>query len=142
LVAARKPTPERKLWITQGVKDWLMPSGRHPDRQVTLDSIAYARQQCNSFVLGRAMFENEDLKHLHPYRDEVWEIRSLLQPQIRIFGWFPAPNRFIATRCRLRKDLNGQSFGEVIAKVKVDRGMLLPGVPLFSGFQYSDYVTN
>jgi hypothetical protein len=131
--------------MTPQAAAWCSPSGRHPEG-IREQSLANVRYLLNSFVLGRELEADFDLKQLHPRLREVWEFRSKLEhprSQLRLFGWFPQPNHFIAVHGKRREDLEssrGPKWDRAMQRVVDARNTLLPGEVLFSGGSYGDYI--
>lgn len=120
---------------------WVDPPGKHPE-DVRNEALGYARELLNQFVLGKELIEGHDLKWLDPHDDEVWELRTYLnKPQLRLFGWFPAPNHFVVVHCKRRDALKTQlQWDNALDRVIRKRSELMREVPLFKGWAYGDYI--
>ncbi|MEO8144956.1 MAG: hypothetical protein ABI654_12165 [Betaproteobacteria bacterium] len=84
--------------------------------------------------------EDANLRLLHKWSDEVWEIRSKMDPQIRIFGSFAGPDYFVALcwefRCKL-----GKYPWEITESCKQSWHALFPQFQPFTGKKINDYIT-
>jgi hypothetical protein len=81
-----------------------------------------------------------NLRLLHPWRDEVWEIRSKMQPQIRLFGSFAGPDVFVAVLWAYRKDLGEPPWVECETS-KSEWKRFFPLCPPHTGRTVHDYIT-
>lgn len=129
----------RSLWLTPDANNWCFPEGKHPEG-IREDLLAIATYQLDSFVRGEELFEGDDLKHLDPHHKEVWEFRSILThppSQLRLFGWFPAPNHFVVVFGKRRSNVD---FDKAMAKVIEVRQALMADQVLYRGFSYADYI--
>jgi len=77
---------------------------------------------------------------LYKWHDEVWEIRSKMQPQIRIFGSFATPDYFVALLWEFRCKLGDPPWKEC-ATCKEVWNRLFPNHPPFTGKTIHDYIT-
>lgn len=133
----------RQLYLAPATHRWCFPEGKHPDRRVTEEAMAYAHQQLNSFVLGRYL-DDRDFWRLGPEEEEVWEIKTHMDPRIRLFGWFPAINKFIAVHHKLRQDLervNGPKWRAAMRRTGEIRDELMPEFIPFIAPDLKYYVT-
>jgi hypothetical protein len=82
-----------------------------------------------------------DLRLLYKWTDEVWELRSRMHPQIRIFGCFAAPDCFVALvwefRCKL-----GTPPWQVTADCRTKWAKLFPNHSPHNGKTIHDYITS
>ncbi len=125
----KAPEPiSRQLYLVPATHRWCFPSGKHPDKRVTEEAMAYAHHQLNSFILGRYL-DDEDFWRLKPEEEEVWEIKTHMNPRIRLFGWFPLPKNFIVAHHKLRQDLelvNGPKWRAAMRRTGEIRDELIP----------------
>jgi hypothetical protein len=79
--------PEFVSWLANVLPHELPEGGRisTPYEQV--------EQRLYEYCLGRPMTYDRDRKVLAPQHHYVWEIKT---PDVRLFGWLPAPRHFIA----------------------------------------------
>jgi hypothetical protein len=92
------------------------------------------------FVTEEFLEEDMDMKHVDP-ENEVFTIRSQFhRPLLRLFGWFLAPRCFIGTHVRVRDDLADEQWAKAISKTIVVRAQLFPGVVLYRGESFEDYI--
>jgi hypothetical protein len=106
---------ERRMWLTPDVNVFVF--GPHADPKVSRRRLRLELEltwfvdggQVNVAVPDAADpyadRPDADFRLLYPWEDEIWEIRSKLQPQIRIFGRFAGPDDFIGILRAFRKDL-------------------------------------
>jgi hypothetical protein len=101
---------------------WCCPAGPHPDSRIHDGSLTYLQYQLNAFVAGEFMEYGVDIKRLRqdgqgdPYNQDVWSIRShLMQPQLRLIGWFALPKMFVAVQGAVRDDLDSPRWNSLIA---------------------------
>jgi len=80
------------------------------------------------------------LRLLHPWADEVWEIRSKMQPQIRVFGRFAGPNFFVALLWAYRNDLGHPPWAQC-GTCKLEWERMFPGCSPHTGRTVHDYIT-
>jgi hypothetical protein len=97
----------------------------------------YAQLQADLEVfITRPQLSPEYLFSLTPWEFGVWEIRSLFEPQIRVFGLFLAKDMFLATHFEMRRDLGGifkRTWKSEMAKAKDTFCRIFPGhEPLIS----------
>jgi hypothetical protein len=90
------------------------------------------------------------MKRLDPSPDEVWEIRSKdPEPQVRVFGRFSGPDRFVATNAAYRDYLGDPGFGKFagnhwpqeIQRCHTVWNQLFQGSAPHSGQSINDYIT-
>lgn len=69
--------------------------------------VAYLRADLEVFVTGEVIGPKY-LFLLYPARDAVWEIRSVQEePSIRVLGFFPKKDVYVAATFALREELGG-----------------------------------
>lgn len=100
-----------------------------------------------TFMGGRLIIIAEDgyMKALCPAGDEVWEIRCLEQPMVRLFGAFAEKNFFVIVGWQFRDDLKlkgSREWAEAIRACKADWRRLFHTYPRHSGSDASDYLSN
>lgn len=140
---------KRTLYLTQTARDWISPPAAHPEG-ISDEALMKAQAVLSAFIRGKELIEDEDLKHLEkwliPNDREVWEFRSgleLKKLQLRIFGWFPQPNHFVAVHGKRRGDLGefgSNAWEKSIKRVVEVRRDLLPSEPIYRGVSYADYI--
>lgn len=149
MLIAHKPTVSmkigdhpRRLYLSRAAQDWCFPKGRHPDR-VSGASLAALHDQMNAFVAGHFIENEVDLKQLLPRNREVWEIRALLQPQLRAFGWFADRKCLIVTHGKRRDQLGERGstqWERAIEQVVRFRQEHFAGLPPHRGINFEDCV--
>lgn len=141
-VIAPTTRPQRSLWLRKGFVPWLDPPGKRNSDGVAETALSYAKAVLNSFVAGDELEEGFDLTHLNPRMKEVWELRTVIAPQLRLFGWFAQPNHFIVVHGKTRDFLGSDAsrWDKAREAVVDDRNALFPGQVLYHGVSYDDYV--
>jgi hypothetical protein len=99
------------------------------------------------FIGGNLILITEDgyMKSLYPPEDEVWEIRCLEQPMVRLFGAFTEKDFFVILGWRFRDVLGlkgSREWAEAIRACKADWRKLFHTYPRHSGSDAGDYLSN
>jgi hypothetical protein len=85
------------------------------------------------------------MKPLCPPEDEVWEIRCLEQPMVRLFGAFTEKDFFVVVGWEFRDYLalkGSREWAEAIRACKADWRRLFHTYPRHSGSDIRDYLSN
>jgi len=101
--------PTQRAWryffVTPAFKEWhakhlpqLSPTKQFGELSVQ----SQFRQEWESFSNGFPFDADDELKRLKPIEECVWEIKS---DDLRILGWFPARDYFIAHIGKLKEEL-------------------------------------
>jgi hypothetical protein len=129
----------RRIWLTTEAKAWQAdPAKGKPE-----ESLAELEAHMNDFSTGQQMIDGWNLKWLNPRTNEFWEFRTPMCPvQLRLFGWFPSPNFFVAVHGKTRNELgdNEAKWDKATAKIHKARTDLLPGTPPYHGNNFEDYL--
>lgn len=94
---ARNMFEERKFYATPDFWQWLngplrqAPASHKPDLRPAEQVLDLLRQ----FITGAPFPNSRWFKLMRPVSDDVWEFSK---PDVRIFGWFPAKDNFVAVR--------------------------------------------
>ena len=134
----------RQLYLTEKARDFLLQAGaptsaRHPDG-ISDEQLEKLNAVLTAYVRGKELIENEDLKHLIPRDQEVWAFRSglaLRRLHLRLFGWFAAPNHFVAVHGKQRGKVD---FEKEKKRVVEARRALMPNFQPYRGVSYADYI--
>jgi hypothetical protein len=130
----------RNLYMSEEAYQQCPPRGASSRADFRGQALHNSRAQLTDFVGGEAMEEDLDLKQLEPTEAEIWEIRVHHDaPQVRLFGWFVAPDHFAVTHCELRSSLN-LKWDKEINKAKRKRIELFHQLPIHRGMTFTDYV--
>jgi hypothetical protein len=94
-----KLTPAiRHIWITKRVEHWIqndlatlkaMPRdpGETPMRPLAQTKFLFER-----FIQGQPLYVEDDFWLMRPEEEDVFELKTL---DVRFFGWFPEPKKFL-----------------------------------------------
>jgi hypothetical protein len=99
------------------------------------------------FMGGNLILISEDgyMKQLCPAADEIWEIRCLEQPMIRLLGAFTEKNFFIILGWRYRAYLGvkgSQEWADALRAFKADWRRLFHTYTPHTGNDADDYLSN
>lgn len=99
---------KRQLYITPKMKSYI--NGEHAQKSAS-EYYASVRASLGEFVKGEEVLDDQNyLKKLKPYHENIWEIKITFKPQARLFGAFVGLDRFVALSAALRKDCDDGGF--------------------------------
>jgi hypothetical protein len=110
------------------------------------DRLSAARTHLGRFVLGAKVNNLRYMWELGGCPRGIWEFRvreQIVKDQIRVFGVFAAPNKFLATHMRDRNDLGNdeRKWNHAVERVQKEWEALFVGLPWWTGNTFSEYVT-
>lgn len=121
----------RALYLTQDLRDELDRSRQDLEETLRISDLVADLE----VFINRRLLHPEYLFGLSPKGCGVWEIRSLYDPQIRVFGMFMAKDRFVATHLVLRGDLGqfqSREWNEAKRRAKAHiRNLFNPYEPMY-----------
>lgn len=109
--------PERILYVTPGLADWLqtiLPT-LESTWHIELSPLEQVAMLVEDFCSGKPLVVGQRFRSLKPARKAVWELKT---PDVRIFGWFVFRDCFLGVKADLADriklyDLYGGYMGEV-----------------------------
>ena len=138
----RNEQTKRDLFMEPDAHEICPAKGPSRVSRVNGKSLAAARAQVTDFVAGKPVEYDHDFKWLDDQDDDVWELRTHQNPQLRLFGWFPCPDWFVVTNCELREELRSEKkWNQAISKAIKVREALVPGYEPFRGRSWANYIT-
>lgn len=134
-------TEQRRIFLVKPLAEWIE---RRTGTRSDIDLLAATRAQLAQFVKGRRVDNENFMKLLKPYRNEIWEIRILFKPQTRIFGMFALADCFICTNAQGREKLgegSSDEWSKAEKKAEDTWDALFPGFRRWTGTAFEHYVT-
>lgn len=116
----------RRLWMRPLIHGWVMSEGKTNEAK---RYFADVRQMLKRYVIGDAMFDDDDILKPMKGHPGLYEFRIAFQPQSRIFGGFTRIGEFVATHYRDRNALNKEGFSIHINRAKTSWNTALGDVP-------------
>lgn len=125
--------PFRRFYATDVARVWL---GKFlPDLPRIWDADAEPIEQVDAllqrYAAGKALFYGDggDIRCLRPWSDGIWEFKT---PDVRIFGWFPIMDIFVATNAKDAETVKRLNlYGPMVAEAVRTRAGL--GMPFITG---------
>lgn len=87
--------PERMIYVSKKVEKWV--SEELPEAEAfwgtEISPLEQLVEEFDAFCRGDELAVEYDFRCLRPAADGVWELKT---PDLRVFGWFPLKNCFVA----------------------------------------------
>ena len=138
----------RTVLMTEDVFTRCPAKGPSTDAKIKGISLAGTRALLMDFVGGKMVEEGFHLKRLAPFDKDIWELRVTQPPaqQVRVIGWLPVRDVFVAVRIRHRDDLGDYgdpcTLGESYRLVSQEFLRSCCDDHSVFGLAFSDYVSN
>lgn len=135
--------PERIIYVTKRLAKWI--EDKLPQEastwQIEVSPLEQLAEMFDSFCRGDELAVDRSFRCLRPSLYGVWELKSA---DLRVFGWFPAKDCFIAVAGNLADAVKLHNlYRGYIGEVQHFRDGLPLGDPKFiSGIDPNDVVSN
>jgi hypothetical protein len=118
--------PIRQLWVTTELLDWanMTPELHDMARRVGGRTLFEHLLQIFCDFRRSERFPAGDLRRVMPTKEGVWKLHP---PKLRIYGWCPGPNKFVAVTYAFEADtkgdktLNDKKRDEVLTFIKAHK---------------------
>lgn len=140
---SRRKQEERSIYVSSALKEWILrvlPT-KESDWKLELSPLEQFAALANDFAAGQFLTYKLDFLPLRHVEDGIWELKT---GDLRLFGWFPAKDCFIAHRLEMTTHIKEHKlyFG-MAGEVATYRNNLELDEPKFiSGVNPNDVVSN